>query len=228
MSTILPGNQDSAALALDGGSYGLLARRNTMMQNEPYVLTTATHPNTLALLYHKGWCKSPDGITKKEFSQVNSFGTFKGLGYSLNGESMDWMEYLTSVTTIPYGEFNASWWNIGSFKLPPNLVSIQDDALRSLKTVVPFTLRIPASVRTIRPRSLFYQGTVGQHTIIFEGVTPPTSFSPDCLGPEAARSSLEIYVPDVALNDYMNAFDGLSYNSIVLTDKIKPMSEYQQ
>ena len=35
MSTILPGNQESAALALDGGMYGLLARRQGMMAVEP-------------------------------------------------------------------------------------------------------------------------------------------------------------------------------------------------
>lgn len=37
MSTILPGNQESAALALDGGMYGLLARRQSMMEVEPFV-----------------------------------------------------------------------------------------------------------------------------------------------------------------------------------------------
>lgn len=37
MSTILPGNQESAALALDGGSYGLLARRQSMMEVEPFI-----------------------------------------------------------------------------------------------------------------------------------------------------------------------------------------------
>lgn len=35
MSTILPGNQESAALALDGGMYGLLVRRQGMMAVEP-------------------------------------------------------------------------------------------------------------------------------------------------------------------------------------------------
>ena len=38
MSTILPGNQESAALALDGGSYGLLARRQTMMKVGPEII----------------------------------------------------------------------------------------------------------------------------------------------------------------------------------------------
>lgn len=37
MSTILPGNQESAALALDGGMYGLLARRQSMMEVEPFI-----------------------------------------------------------------------------------------------------------------------------------------------------------------------------------------------
>ena len=37
MSTILSGNQESAALALDGGMYGLLARRQSMMGVEPFI-----------------------------------------------------------------------------------------------------------------------------------------------------------------------------------------------
>ena len=43
MSTILPGNQESAALALDGGMYGLLARRQSMMEVEPFI----EHPDCI-------------------------------------------------------------------------------------------------------------------------------------------------------------------------------------
>lgn len=68
MSTILPGNQESAALALDGGTYGLLERRIELMKRLDHSIVAYWDGTDAAV--SKKWV---DRISGKKWQIYNSY-----------------------------------------------------------------------------------------------------------------------------------------------------------
>ena len=212
MSTILPGNQESAVLALDGGMYGLLARRHVMQLKEALVINATDNPKIMAALYAKGLAPNPEGMTAKQCAsaisnQVPSNNFFSN--YDMSGERFDAFKYFINCKVMRAGMFNGS--NLAGITLPPNLITIGSQALAGFKGA---TITIPASVTSVV--GLAFQATWWLAKVICDGSTPfkieSNSF---------ASSATTFYVPDDAVDAYKSAWSGIGTYS----DRVKTISE---
>lgn len=197
MSTILPGNQESAALALDGGSYGLLARRQTMVKVGPEIIaeydgTLITGTNIkihdaankiLQKVYDEGYSSSPLFLLKKEAmeypAQQLSFGTDYGSAVLVGLGDLSFLQWFVNVTRI--NETNNSSFPTGTsfIILPPNITTLED----------------------------FDLNYMNGGTVVFTGLTPPTKVSQYWLG--YGDQYANIYVPDASYSAYQTKFKTL-------------------
>lgn len=212
MSTILPGNQESAALALDGGVYGLLARRHVMQLKEALVINATDNPKIMAALYAKGLAPNPEGMTAKQCAsaisyQVPSNDFFER--FDMSGECFDAFKYFINCKVMRVGMFNGS--NLAGITLPPNLITIGSQALAGFKGT---TITIPASVRSIV--GLAFQAAWWLGKVICDGSTPFKIVSNSF-----ASSTTTFYVPDDAVEAYKSAWSGIGTYS----DRVKPISD---
>lgn len=211
MSTILPGNQESAALALDGGMYGLLARRHVMQLKEALVINATDNPKIMAALYAKGLAPNPEGMTAKQCASailywVPSNNFFERA--DMSGERFDAFKYFTGCKVLRAGMFNGC--NLASITLPPNLITIGSQALAGFKGT---TITIPASVTSVV--GLAFQSSWGLAKVMCDGPTPFKIVS------NSFDSSPTFYVPDDAVEAYKTAWSGIGTYS----DRVKTISE---
>lgn len=211
MSTILPGNQESATLALDGGVYGLLARRHVMQLKEALVINATDNPKIMAALYAKGLAPNPEGMTAKQCASAidywvpsnNFFDKF-----DMSGERFDAFKYFTGCKVLRVCMFNGC--NLAGITLPPNLITIDSQALAGFKGT---TITIPASVTSVV--GLAFQSTWILAKVICDGSTPFTIVS------NSFEDGSTFYVPDDAVDAYKSAWSGIGTYS----DRVKPISD---
>lgn len=205
MSTILPGNQESAALALDGGLYGLLHRRRNMMwPNDKVILWYKSSPSCIGerylnglitTLYNNGSIANNNCIYGKEAAAVTSITnvSWSGGSWNTNLGDMSALQYFTNATRIKYG---INWDNYsGLVVLPPN-------------------------IQTLASSDMNYCKSLNVH-IVFTGATPPTSVNKEYIGYDGSKATF--YFPDDYYNDYVTGLRNiLNYCKSCET---KPISE---
>lgn|GEM_PF-3716286 len=207
MSTILPGNQESAALALDGGSYGLLARRQTMVKVGPEIIAEydgtlidgtsykrydATN-KILQKVYDEGYSSSPLFLLKKE-----------AMAYPAQQLSFS-MEYGTAVN-FGLGDLSFLQWFV-------NVTRINETSNAYFPKGTPFII-LPPNITTLEGFDLNY---MKGGTLVFTGLTPPTKVSQYWLG--YGDQYANIYVPDASYSAYQTKFKTLlnfSKSSVLL------------
>lgn len=207
MSTILPGNKESAALALDGGSYGLLARRQTMVKVGPEIiaeydgtLITGTsskiHDATNKILqkvYDEGYSSSPLFLLKKEAmaypAQQLSFGVDAGPAQRVGLGDLSFLQWFINVTRINETGNNNFPTGTSFIIMPPNITTLGNWDLNYMNG----------------------------GTVVFTGLTPPTSVGQYWLG--YGGNYANIYVPDASYSAYQTKFKTLlnfSKSSVLL------------
>lgn len=190
MSTILPGDQESAALALDGGSYGLLARRQTMAkvgseiiaEYDGTLITGSSYKRAdaankiLQKVYNDGYSSSPLFLLKKEAmaypAQQLSFSVGFGTAIRVGLGDLSFLQWFVNVTSI--NETN-------NFQFP---------------TGTSFII-LPPNITTLGNSNLNY---MNGGTVVFTGLTPPTSVRQYWLGYNDQYAN--IYVPDASYSAY--------------------------
>jgi hypothetical protein len=95
------------------------------------IMTSETNPAMMTVVYGKGWCASPDYMTKQEAEAVTALGS----GFCMGNTSVTHFEefaYFTSVTQAPTSFFRTAS-NLASIELPTSLTLIRDYCLYNTK-----------------------------------------------------------------------------------------------
>lgn len=185
--------------------------------SDEIIMTSASNPEVLAVCYARGWCASPDYMTKAEAEAVTSLPE-KLFQNNQNIGGFNEFVYFTNplLTSVPRLCFNGS--SLQSIVLPSQITTIGPDSFRAasieeailnegLLTIarslynVPQldNLCIPSTVTDVG-NGLLYRATACR-ALIMKPLSPPTITRQDTF----AYCTAKIYVPDNSVNDYKAA-----------------------
>lgn len=169
-------------------------RRGVGKQANPYLMTSETNPEVLAVCYAQGWCASPDYMTYDEAARVSSF--FNVFENNNNITHFDELEHFTSLTG---GITFRNCKNLLSIKLP-NLTELGTSMFNGCNKLQTFT--VPASVTKIGNYA-FYQCALNSVTIM--ATTPPTLANQRAFNFSTGNATYPIYVPEESVDTYKAA-----------------------
>lgn len=97
------------------------------------IMSTETNPEMMAVVYGKGWCASPDYMTKQEAEAVTTLGS----SFCMGNTSVTHFEefvYFTGVTQLLTNSFRSAS-NLASIVFPTSLTYIRDYCINGTKIV---------------------------------------------------------------------------------------------
>lgn len=116
-----------------------LANRRRISVDEkgnPYLMTSKTNPEVLAILYANGLCSSSEYLTYAEAAFITSFPD--RLFFKANINSFDELEFF-GITTIPGGCFNSS--TVTSITLSDKITNINSSGIRNCASLKRITCK---------------------------------------------------------------------------------------
>lgn len=177
-------------------------RRYAMMDKSDIIMTKESNAAVLAVCHARGWCASPDYMTKREAERVTDM---SGYPFRANQDltSFDEFRFFTGISALPSNLFY-NCKNLRYLTLPESVKTLGGGSLR-------FEPSSTATHRVIFPESVsipyghavynFSYGDRVDRIFIFTSPTPPTLGQETSFAP-GDGSKVKIYVPDDAISDY--------------------------
>lgn len=211
----------------------LLMRRRVLMgggKGDVKIMTSATNPVIMGLLYNSGKCANPDYITKEEAENVSNFSWLYNV--NLQGEDFSALRFFTKFSYID--RINRIE-GVTGLVIPVSMKTISGKYGSSgvnNNYVKSLYVRIPHN--NINFENACFCGT--KTVVIFDSDIIPTKISAEFIRNAFANIlNFKMYVPDTAVQDYKDLFLSLgditynnAYNKTAQdnADRIYPISEY--
>lgn len=161
-------------------------------KTNPYLMTSETNPEVLAICYAQGWCASPDYMTFEEAANVTDIGT---IFRETNIVHFDEFVYF-GVTRLSTHAFRGCT-SLESIKIGENVTSILNYVFLECTRLT--TVEIFGNITSIGQQ--VFQNIASLTSVIIHATQPPTIYVNTFYGSNNAL----FYVPTNSVNDYKSA-----------------------